>query len=1033
MTQQKIHHLLVIKDKQGKRTVALEAATCSIGRDPTNSVVLYSNSVSRQHALLLRVPIPKAATDLFRIIDGNLQGKRSTNGLTVNGQRCFSHDLKHGDVIGFGSDVKATYYTTTKLSDAEFLTDCEAEELPGFLSSLSDPFPTLVMSDGELGNSSESETALIRLASFPELTSNPIIEIDLTGTITYLNPAAAAQFPSIQEERLQHPILAGLFSTELLTKIAIAQDKREKFAIREVKVGNQVYEQSIHYITESDLIRSYIFDITKRNQVEAALHRAHDELEIRIAQRTAELSKANEQLLREISVAKRLEEERQKAQEALRESQQMLQLVMDNIPQLIFWKDKHSVYLGCNRNFAQAAGVGSPENIVGKTDYDLPWKKEEADLFCECDRRVMEADTPEYHIIEPQLRADGEQTWVDTNKVPLHDLEGNVVGILGTYEDITERKRVEEALRQAEAKYRNIFENAIEGIFQSTPDGRYLSANPALARIYGYESPEELLRSLTDVAQQLYVEPHRRHDFVHLMQEYGSVSGFESQVYRRDGGVIWISENARSVRDRNNNLLYYEGTIEDITLAKRLAAERQQAEEQLRHNAFHDALTGLPNRALFMDRLEQAVKQAKRHKNHLFALLFLDLDRFKIVNDSLGHLMGDELLIAIARRLERCLRAGDTIARLGGDEFVILLNAIQDVDYPTTIAKRIEQELAPPFNLNGHEVFTSASIGIVLSSEVQGWADDLLRTADIAMYHAKSLGGACYQVFDTARHDQAVTRLQWETDLRRAIEHEEFRVYYQPIVSLATGSIVGFEALVRWQRPNGLLSPAEFVPIAEEIGLIIPIGRWILQEACCQMRAWQEIFPASLPLIISVNLSVKQCTQPEFVDQISQILLETNLNPRSLSLEITENVLLENAQPVAVVLSQLKALGISLYLDDFGTGYSSLNYLHRFPFHRLKIDRSFINQMGCGNQSLEIVRIIIMLAHALGMDVIAEGIETLDQLAQLSALSCKYGQGNFFSQPLDAATAGALIAEKLDGRDNHVPCTISDTAKTKDD
>ncbi|HEY9844913.1 MAG TPA: diguanylate cyclase, partial [Candidatus Caenarcaniphilales bacterium] len=498
--------------------------------------------------------------------------------------------------------------------------------------------------------------------------------------------------------------------------------------------------------------------------------------------------------------------------------------------------------------------------------------------------------------------------------------------------EITERKKAEEALQQAEAKYRNIFENSIGGIFQTTPDGRYISANPALARIYGYKSPEELIRSLTDVTQQLYVDANRRHEFMRLIEKHDAVSEFESQVYCKDGRIIWISENGRPVRNKSGKLLYYEGTIEDIT-------ERKRAEEQLRHNAFHDALTGLPNRTLFMERLEQAVKQAKRHNKYQFAVLFLDLDRFKIVNDSLGHLAGDELLIAIARRLEKALRAGDVIARLGGDEFAILLSAIEDINYPTAIAERIKQELALPFNLSGHEVSTSASIGIVLGSEAYGWLDDLLRPADIAMYQAKSLGRARYEVFNVAMHDQAVLRLQLETDLRRSIDQGDFHIYYQPIVSLATGSIVGFEALVRWQRPgySRLVSPLEFIPIAEETGLIIPMGQWVLHEACRQMHAWQEEFPRStrhsgvpfpqsssnpVPLTISVNLSVKQFMQPELVDQIAQVLADTHLDARSLSLEITESVLLENSESVAAVLFQLKALGVSLHLDDFGTGYS---------------------------------------------------------------------------------------------------------------
>ena len=573
-----------------------------------------------------------------------------------------------------------------------------------------------------------------------------------------------------------------------------------------------------------------------------------------------------------------------------------------------------------------------------------------------------------------------------------------------------ERQQAEVALQQAEAKYRSIFENTAEGIFQTTVDGRYISANPALARIYGYASPEKLIANLCNLEQQLYVKPNRRAKFIRLIQQHNTVSGFESQVYHQDGSMIWISENARAVYDDSGALSYYEGTVEDIT-------ELKQTQEQLRHNALHDTLTGLPNRTLFTDRLEQMVQRAKRHKDYLCAVLFLDLDRFKVVNDGFGHLIGDQLLIAVARSLEVCLRAEDTVARLGGDEFAILLDDIKDVNYATQIAERLKQVLALPFNLSGIEVFTSVSIGIVLGSEANGWLDDLLRNADIAMYQAKVLGKGRCKLFDAALHDQIVTSRQLEMDLRQAIDRQEFRVHYQPIVLLATGKVVGFEALVRWEHPTrGLIFPTEFIPIAEETGLILPLGQWVLQVACHQMRQWQRQFPLSPLLTISVNLSAKQFTQPSLCQQIAQILLETNLDASSLRLEITESMLMEKAD-VATVLLQLKSLGVSFYLDDFGTGYSSLSYLYRFPIDTLKIDRSFISRMGFGNDNSEIVRTITTLAQALSMDVIAEGIETVEQLMQLSALQCKYGQGYFFSHPLDTQAAGALIAKSLCGMD----------------
>jgi len=417
-----------------------------------------------------------------------------------------------------------------------------------------------------------------------------------------------------------------------------------------------------------------------------------------------------------------------------------------------------------------------------------------------------------------------------------------------------------------------------------------------------------------------------------------------------------------------------------------------------------------------MNRLAHAIHLGKQCNDFLFAVLFLDLDRFKLVNDSLGHLTGDELLIAIARRLQTGVREGDTLARIGGDEFAILVNDIKDASDAVHVAERIKQELTLPFNLSGHQVFTSASIGVVLSSQTQSWPDDILRDADLAMYHAKALGKARYEVFDTAMHGQAFARLQLETDLRQAIECQEFRLHYQPIVSLETGIITGFEALVRWEHPTrGLISPAEFIPVTEETGLIIPIGQWVLQEACRQMQEWQVQFPLSPPLTISVNLSVKQFTQLDLTQQVAQILRETNLDAGSLRLEITESVLIDNAESVTAVLLQLKALGVLLSLDDFGTGYSSLSYLHRFPIDSLKIDRSFVSRMGFGDKNSKIVQAITLLAKVLDIEVIAEGIETVEQQAQLCDLHCNYGQGYLFSRPLNSATASVLLSRYMAG------------------
>jgi len=442
---------------------------------------------------------------------------------------------------------------------------------------------------------------------------------------------------------------------------------------------------------------------------------------------------------------------------------------------------------------------------------------------------------------------------------------------------------------------------------------------------------------------------------------------------------------------------------EDIT-------QRKMAEEQLLHDAFHDSLTDLPNRALFMDRLRRAILRTKRQENYRFAVLFLDLDGFKVVNDSLGHATGDQLLIAIGRRLEQGMRRGDTLTRLGGDEFAILADDIRDISDATLMAERIRDDLKAPFNLGGHEVFATGSIGIALGTRDRERPEDLLRDADTAMYRAKALGKERHVVFDQAMHTSVVERLRLETDLRRAIERREFQVHYQPIIVLGTGRIAGFEALLRWDHPErGWIAPSAFVPVAEETGLILPIGLWILRAACRQLHEWQSLSPALASLMMSVNLSSKQLVEPDLVEQIDQILQETGLAPEHLKLEITESVIMEHPPSAAEVLKRLKDRGICLSLDDFGTGYSSLSYLHRFPIDTLKVDRSFINRLDVEDGDPVIVQTIMALAHNLGMQVIAEGIETSGQVERLKAMGCQYGQGYFFSRPVDGDSAGALL------------------------
>ncbi|MCC5616082.1 EAL domain-containing protein, partial [Nostoc sp. CHAB 5836] len=464
--------------------------------------------------------------------------------------------------------------------------------------------------------------------------------------------------------------------------------------------------------------------------------------------------------------------------------------------------------------------------------------------------------------------------------------------------------------------------------------------------------------------------------------------------------------------------LVLERTIELIKVNQQLQQDiikREEAQGQLLHNSLHDGLTGLPNQQLFMDRVQQAIERSKQQNNYLFAVLFLDLDRFKVVNDSLGHLLGNQLLIALSHRLKSVLRTGDIVARFGGDEFTILIEEIEDISTAIQVAERIKKVLTLPFQLNEHRVFTNVSIGIALSRADYQQAVQVLRDADVAMYCAKALGKARYEVFDPKMHEGAALLLELETALRNALlKQEEFRLDYQPIISLTTGKIIGFEALIRWYHPErGLISPQDFIPLAEETGMIVNIGQWVLYEACDQMHKWHKQFPTSLPLTISVNFSGKQITQPDVLQQIKHILQQTGLEPSCLKLEITETLLMDNFELATTVLSELTALNIEMHMDDFGTGYSSLSYLHRLPIKTLKIDRSFVTSIGSKGENLEIIRAIVTLAHNLNMSVTAEGIETVEQLAQLKVLQCDYGQGYFFLPPMGRAEVEILLAANL--------------------
>lgn len=577
-----------------------------------------------------------------------------------------------------------------------------------------------------------------------------------------------------------------------------------------------------------------------------------------------------------------------------------------------------------------------------------------------------------------------------------------------------QRKQIETALlKQTEISesLKAILDSMGDGVIVADENRNLLVFNPAAERMFGTQA--SLVANHCSCPLNLYLSDQVTPLSPDVLPLERSIRGEEVndlEMFVRHAQVpdgIWVTVTGRPLKDKN-------GIIKGGVIVCRDISERKRVEEQLLHNAFHDELTGLSNRALFMDRLKHAIALAKRQKNYLFAVLFLDLDRFKVINDSLGHIVGDQLLIAISRRLETGLRRGDLIARLGGDEFAILLEDIRDEQYAIQVAERLQKALMIPFKLSGHEIVASTSIGIALSTIGYDHPQDLLRDADTAMYHAKGTGKARYQIFDTAMHVRAVALLKIETDLRRALERQEFQLHYQPIVSLSNQKITGFEALVRWYHPErGLITPSEFIPVAEETGLIAPLGLWVLQEACRQMRKWQQKYPAANALTISVNISGKQFSQANFIAQIQRILQETQLDACHLKLEITESILMDNVESTTTTLLALKALGIQLSMDDFGTGYSSLSYLNRFPVSTLKIDRSFIQSIDVDVEKLEIIRTVVMLAQSLGMDAVAEGVETANQLAPLKDLGCESGQGYFFSKPLNSKTIEKLIESEF--------------------
>ena len=684
----------------------------------------------------------------------------------------------------------------------------------------------------------------------------------------------------------------------------------------------------------------------------------------------------------------------------------MLENLVDNMDGLVYCNlyDEHWTMIFASAGCKDLTGYSPDDLIFNKLiSYEEMTFEQDREMVRNKINEAVKLGTRfeiEYRI----LHANGSIIWVSERGNPIYNDQGQIHAIKGLIQDISKSKEVEQSLRDAETRYRSIFENATEGIFQTSPNGHYLMVNPALARMYGYGSPEELISALNNIQQQLYVTSGRREEFVRTIENNSNVQNFESLVYKKDGSTIWISENARMVYDEAGHLLYYEGTVEDITA-------RKSYDFQLEHQATHDSLTGLPNRYMLNDRLQQCINFADRYKNKI-AVAFLDLDQFKLINDSMGHEVGDQLLLIMSQRLSSCIREIDTVVRLGGDEFVILITNIDNVNDISLSMSRILTSVAEPCVINELDYLVTCSIGISIYPDDGLEPNTLLKNADSAMYKAKKAGRNNYQIYTKELNKALTERVKMEYKLRLAIEHSEFLLYYQPKMDFATGLISSAEALIRWQ-PAGeaLTGPQRFIQIAEETGLIEKIGEWVLITACKKAKELRDIIGHPFP--IAVNVSPRQFRQPSLAKTIKHVLETTELDPACLELEITESTLIDDADKFIETLHSLKMIGVKLAIDDFGTGYSSLAYLKDFPIDSLKIDMAFVSSLEKDPANMAILKAIIVLGHSLGKKVIAEGVETTYQHDYLKSIGCDELQGYYFSKPLPENAFDALLLNQF--------------------
>ncbi len=672
----------------------------------------------------------------------------------------------------------------------------------------------------------------------------------------------------------------------------------------------------------------------------------------------------------------------------LKSATEVLQRVIGALPARVFWKDCDSRFLGCNLLFAQDAGFSSPEELIGKTDDDMVWK-EWAAAYRADDQIVMQSGSAKLDYEEPQNTPEGTTIWLSTSKVPLKDEQGRIIGVLGVYIDITERKEAEAALRIAATAF-----ESQAGMLVTDANATILQVNRSFTQITGYTDEEAIGRDPGLLRSG-------RHDELFFKTMWACINEtgqWEGEIWnqRKDGETYPVHLTITAVKDELGKLSNYVGTMADISSNK-------AAQEEIQQLAFYDTLTGLPNRRLLSDRLSQALVSCDR-SGQGGALLFLDLDNFKKINDTLGHRIGDLLLQDVARRLVECVRKGDTVARLGGDEFVVILEDLSKHELEAAvqcelIGNKILSALAEPYQLEGHTHHGTTSIGITLFNDHLVGVEGLVQQADIAMYQAKREGRNTLRFFNEKMHHAITERAVLERELRTAIERQQFQLYYQ-IQTDSSGRLFGAEALIRWNHPErGLVSPMQFIPLAEETELILQIGNWVLDSACARIKAWQQE-PVTQNLVLSVNVSAKQFYQTDFFIQVQAAVQQHGINPKLLELELTESMLLENVESTIKTMCSLKELGVQFSLDDFGTGYSSLQYLKRLPFDQLKIDQSFVQDIVTDIHDQSIVRTIIAMANSLSLHLIAEGVETDAQHQRLIDMGCNCHQGYLFSKPV---------------------------------